>query len=341
MGKTAVFVLTTLQQLDLATAPTPSVVVLAHTRELAFQISKEYGRFGKYMNGLKTAVFYGGHPIASHKETLLNDPPHVIVGTPGRMLALMREQKSGGEPLLNMKKLKHFVLDECDKMLSAVDMRADVQQIFKATSPNKQVMMFSATMSKEVRPVIKKFCQDPYEVYVDDESKLTLHGLQQHYVKLTEAEKNRKLTDLLDALDFNQVVIFVKSVRRAIALNQLLKDHNFPSVCIHRDLQQDVRLQLYQEFKEFKHRILVATDLFGRGIDIERVNIVFNYDMSTEADSYLHRVGRAGRFGTKGLAISFVTAEEDVKVLEDVQARFEVKVTDLPDQIDVSSYMTA
>jgi len=340
MGKTAVFVLTTLQQLDLATAPTPSVVVLAHTRELAFQIGKEYDRFGKYMKELKTAVFYGGASINLNKQVLENDPPHVIVATPGRMLALLREQK-GGEPLLNMKKLKHFILDECDKMLSATDMRADVQQIFKATSPNKQVMMFSATMQKEIRPVIKKFCQEPYEVYVDDESKLTLHGLQQHYLKLTEAEKNRKLTDLLDALDFNQVVIFVKSVRRAQALNQLLKDHNFPSLCIHRDLSQDLRLSLYQEFKEFKHRILVATDLFGRGIDIERVNIVFNYDMSNDADSYLHRVGRAGRFGTKGLAITFLSTDEDAKILEDVQSRFEVKVTDLPETIDVTSYMNA
>jgi len=100
-------------------------------------------------------------------------------------------------------------------------------------------------------------------------------------------------------------------------------------------------LELYQQFKEFKHRILVATDLFGRGIDIERVNIVFNYDMASDADSYLHRVGRAGRFGTKGLAITFVSHDEDAKVLEDVQARFEVKVTELPDQIDVSSYMNS
>lgn len=136
-------------------------------------------------------------------------------------------------------------------------------------------------------------------------------------------------------------MIFVKTVRRAVELNKLLKECNFPSLCIHRDLTQEQRLQYYQEFKDFKHRILVATDLFGRGIDIERVNIVINYDMSMDADSYLHRVGRAGRFGTKGLAITFVSAEEDGKVLEDVQARFEVKVTELPDAIDVTSYMNA
>merc|ERR1712048_904379 len=341
MGKTAVFVLTTLQQLDVANAATPSVLVLAHTRELAFQIGKEYDRFGGYLKDVKTAVFYGGIYISTNKQTLESDAPHVMVGTPGRVLALVKSRNSSGEQLIQTKLIKHFIMDECDKMLSALDMRRDVQEIFKTTSQNKQVMMFSATMSKEIRPVIKKFCQQPYEIYVDDEAKLTLHGLQQHYVKLGESEKNRKLSDLLDLLEFNQVVIFVKTVRRAVELNKLLKECNFPSVCIHRDLTQEQRLELYQEFKEFKHRILVATDLFGRGIDIERVNIVINYDMATDADSYLHRVGRAGRFGTKGLAISFISHEEDGKVLEDVQSRFEVKITDLPDSIDVTSYMNA
>merc|ERR1712044_123111 len=173
---------------------------------------------------------------------------------------------------------------------------------------------------------------------IDDEAKLTLHGLQQHYVKLTESEKNRKLFDLLDALEFNQVVIFVKSVQRCIALATLLKEQNFPAVDIHRAMNQEERLQRYQLFKNFQRRILVATNLFGRGMDIERVNIVFNYDMPEDSDTYLHRVARAGRFGTKGLAISFVSDENDAKVLNDVQERFEVNITELPDEIDVSSY---
>ena len=133
--------------------------------------------------------------------------------------------------------------------------------------------MFSATLSKEIRPVCKKFMNDPMEVYVDDDTKLTLHGLRQHFVNLKEQEKNRKLFDLLDALEFNQVVIFVKSVQRCIALNQLLKDQNFPSIDIHRSMNQKERLERYSQFKNFQRRILVATNLFGRGIDIERVNI--------------------------------------------------------------------
>jgi len=183
------------------------------------------------------------------------------------------------------------------------------------------------------------FKLQPMEIYVDDEAKLTLHGLVQHYIKLSEVEKNRKLNDLLDALDFNQVVIFVKSVSRAAELNKLLVECNFPSICIHSGLSQEERLTRYKGFKEGHKRILVATDLVGRGIDIERVNIVINYDMPDSADTYLHRVGRAGRFGTKGLAITFVASASDSDVLNQVQERFEVDIKELPEQIDTTTYM--
>lgn len=332
MGKTAVFVLATLQQLE----PSENhvyVLVMCHTRELAFQISKEYERFSKYMAGVRVSVFFGGMPIQKDEEVLKTACPHIVVGTPGRILALVNSKK------LNLKHLKHFILDECDKMLESLDMRRDVQEIFRNTPHGKQVMMFSATLSKEIRPVCKKFMQDPMEVYVDDEAKLTLHGLQQHYVKLKENEKNKKLFELLDVLEFNQVVIFVKSVQRCIALAQLLTDQNFPAIGIHRNMTQDERLSRYQQFKDFQKRILVATNLFGRGMDIERVNIVFNYDMPEDSDTYLHRVARAGRFGTKGLAITMVSDENDAKILNEVQDRFDVNITELPEEIELSTYI--
>jgi len=332
MGKTAVFVLATLQQMEPVDGQV-STIVLCHTRELAFQISKEYERFSKYLSNVKVGVFFGGMPIEKDRETLRKNTPHVVVGTPGRVLALIRGRE------LNLKHCKQFVLDECDKMLEQLDMRRDVQDIFRQTPHEKQVMMFSATLSKDIRPVCRKFMQDPMEVFVDDDTKLTLHGLRQHFIELTEAEKNRKLFDLLDALEFNQVVIFVKSVQRCIALNQLLKEQNFPSIDIHRSMNQAERLERYSQFKNFQRRILVATNLFGRGIDIERVNIVFNYDMPEDSDTYLHRVARAGRFGTKGLAVSFVTGEDDQKILEQVQSRFEVSIKELPDEIEMSTYI--
>ena len=195
MGKTAVFVLTTLQQLDLSQRGDVLVLSMCHTRELAFQIQAEYDRFSKYMPDFKSAVFYGGVPIKENIETL-KEPPHGVVGTPGRILTLIRDSH------LKLDKVKHFVLDECDRMLEELDMRRDVQEIFKKTPREKQVMFFSATLSPDIRTVCKKFMQDPMEIYVDNESKLTLHGLQQYYIKLEEAQKNRKLNDLLDALEF-------------------------------------------------------------------------------------------------------------------------------------------
>merc|ERR1712130_1051939 len=259
----------------------------------------------------------------------------VLIGTPGRVLGLLREKD------LKLDKVSQFVLDEGDKCLDKLDMRKDIQQIFIDTPKKKQVMMFSATMTAETRALCKKFMQDPHEISVDEESKLTLHGLLQYYIKLAEREKIRKLNDLLDALEFNQVVIFVKSVQRAVALDKLLVECSFPSIAIHSGLDQEERINRYKQFKDFQKRIMVSTDLFGRGIDIERVNIVVNYDMPDEGDSYLHRVGRAGRFGTKGLAISFVSTEEDAEVLKKVQERFEVNIGEMPSKIDTTSYLNA
>ncbi|CAD7942646.1 unnamed protein product [Amoebophrya sp. A120] len=347
MGKTAVFVLSTLQGLEDGQVPIEEgkeekknklqVLVLCHARELAYQIKKEYDRFAKYFAWCKVAVVYGGTPIAEDKKLLkeTETSPHIVIGTPGRVLALLKDKA------LALGDVKQFILDECDKCLEKADMRQDVQKIFIQCPKKKQVMMFSATMTKEIRDVCKKFMQNPHEIRVDEESKLTLHGLLQYYVKLDEAKKNRKLNDLLDILQFNQVIIFVKSVQRAIALDKLLQECSFPSVAVHSGLKQTERIERYKAFKEFQKRIMVATDLFGRGIDIEKVNVVINYDMPADSDSYLHRVGRAGRFGTKGLAITFTATDEDKKVLEDVQARFEVQITECPEQIDPTSYLNA
>jgi ATP-dependent RNA helicase UAP56/SUB2 len=334
MGKTAVFVLACLQQVDVS-EKVVKVLTVCHTRELAYQIKFEFERFAKFFADVKTAVVYGGTGIEKDKEMLKKECPQIVIGTPGRVLALLRGKD------LKLDKLTQFVLDECDKCLDKLDMRKDIQQIFMETPKKKQVMMFSATMSKETRELCKKFMQDPHEIHVDQESKLTLHGLLQYFVKLTEKEKNRKLNDLLDALEFNQVVIFVKSVQRAIALDKLLVECSFPSLAIHSGLKQEERIDRYKQFKEFQKRILVCTDLFGRGIDIERVNIVINYDMTDDGDSYLHRVGRAGRFGTKGLALSFVATEEDEAVLKKVQERFELNIDAMPKQIDTTSYLNS
>ncbi|CAN9161776.1 unnamed protein product [Alternaria alternata] len=319
LGKTAVFVLATLQQMDEKPEPgVATILVMCHTRELAYQIRNEYNRFAKFLPDVK------------------DTHPHIIVGTPGRINALVRDRH------LRLANLKHFVLDECDKMLDQPDMRNDVQAIFRATPQHKQVMMFSATLNKDVRVVCKKFMQNPLEIYVDDEKKLTLHGLQQYYMKLDEKEKNRKLNDLLDSLEFNQVIIFVRSTLRCSELDKpLFASATSPALLSTLEsVKKSGIIKRYKEFKEFQTRICVSTDIFGRGIDVERIDVAINYDMPDKADAYLHRVGRAGRFGTKGLSISFVSSPDDEAVLKSIEERFQVELPEFPENgVDSGTYM--
>mmetsp|Transcript_34007 Transcript_34007/g.95730 ORF Transcript_34007/g.95730 Transcript_34007/m.95730 type:complete len:276 (+) Transcript_34007:1643-2470(+) len=235
MGKTCVFVLSILQQLDAEKSSKPAAIVLCHTRELAYQICNEFKRLKKYLPGITVEVLYGGVPIQQQREILKKDPPHVIVGTPGRVMTLAREKT------LDLSNIKHFVLDECDRMLDEADMRRQVQTIFYETPVEKQVMMFSATIEGNLREICKKFMHHPLEIFVNDGSKLTLYGLGQYYVELQEAEKNKKLVDLLDAMEFNQLVIFVSSISRAETLNRILVDCNFPSIALTSKLSQPER----------------------------------------------------------------------------------------------------
>jgi len=218
-------------------------------------------------------------------------------------------------------------------------MRADVQRIFKKTPVEKQVMMFTATLPEETKTVCKKFMRKPVEIIVKEENKEHLEKLQQFYVKLKEDEKNKKLLDVIDKVQFNQVIIFVNNIQRCEALSDILTQNGIPSIAIHADLPQEERIAKFDAFKDFKKRIMVATELYGRGVDFLKVNTVINYDMSTDAEAYVHRVGRAGRFGTKGITITFLASEEDQKVFDDLLKKYpNIKAAPLPDIIDKSIY---
>jgi ATP-dependent RNA helicase UAP56/SUB2 len=218
-------------------------------------------------------------------------------------------------------------------------MRADVQKIFKKTPCNKQVMMFTATLPDDTKTVCKKFMRKPVEIIVKEENKEHLEKLQQFYVKLKEDEKNKKLFDVLDSVQFNQVIIFVNSIPRCETLSDILTKNEFPSIAIHADLPQEERIRKFNSFKEFKSRIMVATELYGRGVDFLKVNTVINYDMSIDAEAYVHRVGRAGRFGTKGITITFLASDEDQKVFDELLKKYpNIRADVLPDVIDKSIY---
>ncbi|CCW62925.1 unnamed protein product [Phytomonas sp. EM1] len=350
MGKTAVFVFALLEQIEKVPEGQKSfcqAIVLVHARELAYQIEQEFKRFNKYLPYATTAVFFGGVLEDENIKQLKRAVPAIAVGTPGRMKALIQRKA------LDVAHVKWFVVDEFDRCLDDIKMRRDVQEIFMKLPKEKQVMMFSATMTDEMRTVAKKFMNNPTEIYVDQRAKLTLHGLSQYYMNLTEAQKLRSLCDILDAVEFNQAIIFTSSVERCEGLNRQLQMLKFPSQAVHSRMDQKDRLRVYESCKTNHTRVIVSTDLFGRGVDIDRINLVVQFDMASDADSYLHRVGRAGRFGTKGLTIAFITAEEkeikrenrkytDAGIMKEVQDRFEMQVKELTDikaQLNESQYM--
>jgi len=332
MGKTAIFIFTIINRiLKQEIKGELSCLVLCHTRELAYQISKEFARFSKDLN-IKTCLLIGGDNEKTQIDDLKNKPV-VVIGTPGRILSLSKKNH------LNLNNIQVFVIDECDKMLNALDMRADVQKIFKKTPCNKQVMMFTATLPDDTKTVCKKFMRKPVEIIVKEENKEHLEKLQQFYVKLKEDEKNKKLFDVLDSVQFNQVIIFVNSIPRCETLSDILTKNEFPSIAIHADLPQEERIRKFNSFKEFKSRIMVATELYGRGVDFLKVNTVINYDMSIDAEAYVHRVGRAGRFGTKGITITFLASDEDQKVFDELLKKYpNIRADVLPDVIDKSIY---
>ncbi len=218
-------------------------------------------------------------------------------------------------------------------------MREDVQKIYLKTKPAKQVMMFTATLSEKMRELTAKFMKRPYQaIVIDDQKRLTLHGLKQYYADVQEAKKFKFLYTLLSKFDYNQCIIFTSKATRAYHLQKMLKDVDVKSLAISSEMPMKVRMDNFQKFKDGTEKVLVSTDLFSRGIDIERINLVINYDMSESADTYLHRVGRAGRYNTKGTAVTFVSSEEDKKTLDDVQKRFEVKIELLPQKIDDNTF---
>lgn len=217
-------------------------------------------------------------------------------------------------------------------------MKSDIKQILNRSPVQKQMMMFSATMPEDIKKLSKDFMKNPFELIVDDESKLNLDKVAQYFVKLNENEKNKKLNEVLEMIKYNQVIIFVKNVPRCKELCKLLNKCNFPSVAIHRDLPQEERINLFTQFRDFGKRIMVATDIFGRGIDILRVNFVINYDMPENPESYIHRVGRAGRFESKGISITFIVGEADQKIFDETIKKYAIKNEVLPEKIDPETY---
>ncbi|KAM3131105.1 hypothetical protein pb186bvf_016803 [Paramecium bursaria] len=345
-GKTAVFVLTVLHSIQ-AEQDSVQCLVITHTRELAQQARSEFQRLGKFLKGVKVECFFGGgDPVSVNIETLRQDKPQIIVGTPGRLRDLIVERKA-----LNVSKLKFFILDEADTMVEDLKMRQDIQEIFYKTPHEKQFMAFSATFTDNTRKSLKKFYAENkaiYEITINPEQ-LFLDKLKQYYLKVPEDYKFHYLKQVLDTCKLNQCIIFVKNSKRADALVEQLKKKGQDSVRqLYGKNNQDshhqiLRQKTYEQFRNGNFRLLVATNLMGRGIDIDKVNYVINFDMPESKEAYLHRVGRAGRQETNGVAISFVRSDQsgkddddkvqDEEVLQQILKQYPDKVLPLPQDL--------
>lgn len=318
-GKTATFAVAILQQIDTSLKECQALV-LAPTRELALQIQKVIVALGDYLQ-VQVHACIGGTNVRDDQRRL-DVGTHVIVGTPGRVNDMI-ERRS-----LRTNKIKLFVLDEADEMLSR-GFKDQIYDVFKYMPQNIQVILLSATMPAEVLEVTKRFMRDPVRILVKKEE-LTLEGIRQFYVFVEKEDwKLDTLCDLYETVSITQAVIFCNTRRKVDWLMDQMVKRKFTVSAMHGDMEQPQRDMIMREFRSGSSRVLITTDLLARGIDVQSVSLVINYDLPSNRENYIHRIGRSGRFGRKGVAINFVT-EEDKRTLKDIEQFYNTTVDEMP-----------
>mmetsp|Transcript_33486 Transcript_33486/g.60960 ORF Transcript_33486/g.60960 Transcript_33486/m.60960 type:complete len:408 (+) Transcript_33486:72-1295(+) len=317
-GKTAVFSIGALQVLD-TTSNETQVLVLSPTRELAEQSQKVVLSLGDYMN-VQCHACIGGKSIAEDIRRL-DYGVQVVSGTPGRVFDMIRRRN------LRTTKLKMLVIDEADEMLNR-GFKEQVYDIYRYLPPSTQVVLVSATLPQEVLDMTKKFMNEPVKVLVKRDE-LTLEGIKQFYVAVEREEwKLDTLCDLYETLTVAQAVIFANARRTVDWLAAQMNQRDFTVSAIHGDMDQRERDVVMREFKSGSSRVLVATDLLARGIDVQQVSLVINFDLPRDRENYIHRVGRSGRFGRKGTAISLLT-RRDAPLLRDIEVFYGTEIKEM------------
>jgi ATP-dependent RNA helicase DeaD len=299
-GKTAAFALPMLNALDVNDKHGVQGLILAPTRELAVQVCEAIYQYGQFRN-VRVLPIYGGQSIVRQIKRLERDT-QIVVGTPGRILDLIRRGS------LDLSKIRHLVLDEADEMLK-MGFIEDVEAILKETPKDRQTALFSATLSPEIRRLAGKYMNDPVSVTIESKVR-TVAQTEQRYYLVHEESKFAALSRLIETEDINNVLIFVRTRVGAAELAENLNGRGYPAEALHGDLSQDVRETVLRRFRKGQLSILVATDVAARGIDIEEVSHVVNYDMPFDPEDYVHRIGRTGRAGRPGIAIMLVTPRE-------------------------------
>jgi translation initiation factor 4A len=318
-GKTATFAISILQQLD-PDFKDCQALILAPTRELAQQIQKVVLALGDYM-GVTCHACIGGTNVRDDIKRL-EGGVQIVVGTPGRVYDMLNRSA------LRSKNIKMFVLDEADEMLSR-GFKEQIYDVFTTMPQNIQVILLSATMPNDVLEVTTKFMNDPIKILVKKEE-LTLEGIRQFYVTVEREEwKLDTLCDLYETLTITQAVIFCNTRRKVDWLTEKMRGRDFTVSAMHGDMDQKERDVIMKEFRTGSSRVLITTDLLARGIDVQQVSLVINYDLPNNRENYIHRIGRGGRFGRKGVAINFVT-DDDRRTLRDIEQFYNTQIQEMP-----------
>lgn len=320
MGKTAAFVIGILQNIDTSINKVQALI-LAPTRELAQQIQKVVVQLAEYM-GLNCHICIGGTKVKDDIDIFQKQTPHVVVGTPGRVHDMIQRRA------LATSSIKTFCLDESDEMLSR-GFKEQIYDVFQFMPPSCQVGLFSATMPQDVLEMTEKFMRDPIRILVKKDQ-LTLEGIKQFYIAIEKEEwKLDTLCDLYETLTITQAIIYTNTRRKVEWLSEKMGERDFTVSSLHGDMDQKDRDLIMREFRTGSSRVLITTDLLARGIDVQQVSLVINYDLPTNRENYIHRIGRSGRFGRKGVAINFLT-DADVRTLRDIETFYNTKVEEMP-----------
>jgi translation initiation factor 4A len=304
-GKTGAFSVGALQLID-ETSDDTQALIIAPTHELADQTVKVIKQLGHYLK-IRSMLLVGGTSVDKNKSDLHEIKPHVVVGTPGRIHDMIRRR------YLKVDKIKILVIDEADEMMSS-GFKDQMYNIFQPLHNDIQVALFSATYSEELDELSKSFMQNPTQIRVKAEE-LTLQGIAQYYINLMDdVQKYETVKDIFESITISQAIIYCNSTHRVDDLAEAMKTDNFPVEKIHGKMSEQERKDNYTKFKKGACRVLITSDLFARGIDVQQVSIVINFDIPKNEHTYLHRIGRSGRWGRKGIAINFQTKQDSDKL---------------------------
>ncbi|MBT3816011.1 MAG: DEAD/DEAH box helicase [Methylococcales bacterium] len=299
-GKTAAFALPILSRID-TKKKIPQVLVLAPTRELAIQVAEAFQRYASKIKGFHVLPVYGGQDYSGQIRALKRGV-HVVVGTPGRVMDHMRRGT------LNVSELDCLVLDEADEMLR-MGFIDDVEWVMEQTPQDRQIALFSATMPKEIRRIAQRYLNDPEEITIKVKT-TTAETIRQRFMTVSGVQKLDALTRILEAEPFDAIIIFVRTKTATVELTEKLSARGYGAAAINGDIAQNQRERTINQFKKGKLDILIATDVAARGLDVQRISHVINYDIPYDTESYVHRIGRTGRAGREGEAILFVAPRE-------------------------------